>query len=381
MTKNILQVIPQLNAGGAEQTTLEITEALVREGSRAFVVSQGGRLEHKISQLGGIFKRRPVHSKNPFILLTNALYLKHFIRTNTIHLIHARSRAPAWSARLAAHWANIPFVTTYHGVYQASSSLKKAYNAVMTRGDQIIANSEFIRQHILKTYSVQDEKIVVIPRGVDPDQFDPDAFSPERIKAMRASWKIDPSSPAHIILLPARLVRWKGQSIALEALAYLRKNHGLRAYLVFLGDEASHQGYKLELEKQAQYLDVKQWVKWPGHGMDMPCAYAACDLVLSPALEPEAFGRVAIEAQAMRKQVIASDHGGTRETVLHGRTGWLTPVGDSQALASLIYRALCLDEASKKDMVCAARERVKKLFSTHVLQTKTLQVYQNLLKL
>lgn len=371
---NVLQVIPELDAGGAERTTLEIAEAVVAAGGRALVASEGGRLEGELDAIGADLVRLPVKSKNPLTIWRNAGRLADLVRREGVDIIHARSRAPAWSALLAARRTGAVFVTTYHGTYNARSELKRRYNAVMARGAVTIANSAFIADHVAREHPGLARRIEIIPRGVDLGPFDPERVEPARANAHREGWQVPVGAP--VILLPARLTRWKGQLLAIEAVSRLAPRDPAPV-LVLAGDAQGRDAYVREIEARAKELGVA--IRLPGHVGDMPGALMAADLVLAPSLEPEAFGRSAAEAQAMGRPVIVADHGGAREVVEHGVTGWRVPPGDAGALAAAIETAFSLSPQARAAMARAARQRVEAHFSKRALQENTLRVYRELL--
>lgn len=360
---NVMQILPDLNAGGVERTTVEMVEALVAAGHGAHVVSNGGRLVADIDALGGTHHTVDIGSKNVLSVPWRVAGLRRLFHDHKIDVVHARSRAPAWPALLAARAEGLPFVTTYHGIYNAKTALKRGYNAVMAKGDIVIANSEFTRAHILKTHGTDSDKIVVIPRGVDMAQFDPTQVDPAKVTAMRKSWGVPPSATA--IVLPGRLTRWKGQLVALDAMLNLPE----RCHLVLVGDAQGRTDYIQEIESGADLWGCADRVHMPGHCVDMPTVYAAADIVICPSTDPEAFGRTAAEAQAMGKPVIASDHGGAIEVVVQGETGWRVPPGDAKALAEAIGHVDALTG------VATARDRIAAQFSKSALQSATLAVY------
>lgn len=372
---NILQVIPELDAGGAERTTLEVAEAVIAKGGKAFVASCGGRHEDELEAMGGHLIRLDMKTKNPWSIWRNSKQLAQIITDKDIDLVHARSRAPAWSAMWAARRVGVAYVTTYHGAYNAKTGMKRWYNSVMARGDIVIANSHFIERHIHHEYPGMVDKIAVIPRGVDLERFRPDQISEAARQHMRESWDVKEDRP--VILLPARLTRWKGQIVAIEALGQLN-DLSPRPVLVLAGDAQGREDYVAELKTIADNLGVE--IRLPGHLRDMPTALAASDLVLTPSIEPEAFGRTAAEAQAMGKPVIAADHGGAVEVVKHEETGWRVPPGDATALAKAIHKSLEQSPEERVKMATSARKHVESSFSTDSLQQKTLLVYEQLLK-
>ena len=371
----VLQVIPQLDAGGAERTTLEIVEALKSEGGRALVASEGGRMEEELKNLGGELFRMPASSKSPLTLHQNRGRLVRIIREEGVDLIHARSRAPAWSALWAARATNTPFVTTYHGAYGGKSAPKKLYNSVMARGDIVIANSKFIADHVKATYNVPDDRLVTIERGVDLRQFDPALLDQARLAETRAQYAGDAKT---LITFPARLTSWKGQLDVIEALKYVPEAllSGLRVALI--GDSQGRSDYLQSLHDLASALHLDEIIRIYGHCSDMPMLYAASDLVLAPSRRPEAFGRVAVEAQAMGVPVIASDHGGQRETVRNGETGWLVTPGEPEEIGAAIADFLSRSMDARKRMSDAAADWARGHFSTARLQRLTLNVYERL---
>ena len=273
----------------------------------------------------------------------------------------------------------MPVVTTYHGVYNAGSPLKRWYNGVMTRGDLIIANSEFTRAHVIAEHGVDPGKVIAIPRGVDLRQFRPEAVSPERVAAMRAAWSVGPDEVRPVLLLAGRLTRWKGQTLAIKALAGAREQ-GREAVLVLAGDDQGRSDYTAELKRLAEARGLGEAVRFPGHVTDMPAAYLACDLALAPSLDPEAFGRTAVEPQAMGRPVLAANHGAATETVLDGQTGWLVAPGDVGAWGSAFAEALDAGPALWAEMGTSGRIRATALYSLERMTTSTLEVYARLLE-
>lgn len=370
----LLQVIPELETGGAEQTTIDIAAAVVAAGGRALVATRGGRMIERLATVGGEFVRLPVQSKNPFVLASNARALEALVRTEGVNLIHARSRAPAFSALAAARRAGVPFVATYHGVYNARSPWKRWYNAVMTRGDLVIANSEYTRAHVLREHRVDPTRVVAIPRGVDLRRFDPDRVSPERVAALRTAWGLAPDERRPVFLLAGRLTRWKGQSLAMDAL----RRSGLDARLILVGDAQGRSDYLDELERKLDRPDGKTGLV--GHCADMPAAYLAADIALAPSLEAEAFGRTAVEPQVMGRPVLAADHGATAETVEDGVTGRRIPPGDAAAWAAALVEAAAWTPERRAAMGAAGRERARRLFSVERMTAATLAAYDRVLR-
>lgn len=361
----ILQVLPALESGGVERGTLEMAEAIEAAGFRSVVASAGGRL---LPELAGTHATLKLTTKSPFGLWRNASTLTALARADGVALIHARSRAPAWSALLAAKRLGLPFVTTYHGTYSDGLPGKRFYNSVMARGDRVIAISRFIAAHIQATHGLDPARLRVIPRGVDPRRFDPFLVAPDRVAAQRAGWDVPPG--ARLLLLPARLTRWKGGEVVVDALAHLPEE----VVAILAGDGRA--GYREALLARAARLGVAARLRLPGHITDIPAALLAADIVLHASTQPEAFGRSVIEAQAMARPVIAADLGGPRETVRPGVTGWLVPPGDAVALARAIRDVLAMPAPALAALGSAARREVPTMAA---MQQATLAVYRELL--
>lgn len=334
---------------------------------------------NELDDAGGEWLRFPAHTKAPHALLANAFRLRNIIRERNIVLIHARSRAPAWSAYLAARMARVPFVTTYHGIYNARSGLKRFYNSVMARGDAVIANSEWTAAHIVKEYQFRPKHLVVIPRGVDFARFDPASVPPERVDVVRARWGAAPGDT--VVLLPGRLTRWKGQTVLIDALARLKRANNLGTMrAVFAGDAQGRSAYETELVQLIAANNLSDVVAIAGHVNDMSTAYLAADIVVSASTDPEAFGRVAAEAGAMERPVIATDHGGAREIILPGRSGLLIPPGNSAALADALSRLASDGASARLAMGKAARAHISAHYTVETMCADTLALYREMLK-
>jgi len=380
----VLQVVPELDAGGAERTTVEIARAIVEAGGRAIVASRGGRLEGELKAAGGELVRMPAHSKNPLVMWSNRGRLIDVVRSEGVDIVHARSRAPAWSALAAARATGARYVATYHGVYAAKTPWKRAYNGVMARGDVVIANSDYTRDHVRLEHGTDPARIVAIPRGADLARFDPERVSPDRVAAVRASWGLSPGDRPFLVLLPGRLTAWKGQSVLVEAARILVERGAASGVgddlsIILAGDAQGRTDYETDLRTRIAEAGLDGMAKTPGHCDDMPAAYAAADVVVSASTRPEAFGRVAVEAQAMGRPVIASDHGGSRETVEAGVAGFLTPPGDALALADAIETLAKAGPGARAAMGAAGRARVEARYSTAAMCAATLDVYRDLL--
>ncbi len=382
----ILQVIPALETGGAERTVIEVAEAVAAAGGEALVASEGGRLESELASAGGALIRLPLSAKNPLTILANARKLQAIIAERGVSLVHARSRAPAWSALIAARRAKVRFVTTYHGIYNQKGRLKSWYNGVMARGDLVIANSHYTAGIVKARHRTPDERLRVIPRGVDLAQFSLDAVAAERVAGLRRQWGV--ADAARLVVLAARLTRWKGQATVIDAAAQVLADPGF-ADVVFIlaGDDQGRSGYREELAERIARHGLADRVRIPGHCADMPAAFAAADLALVPSIEPEAFGRISIEAQAMGCPVIVSNIGALPETLIAasngvadtGATGWTFPAGNADALAARISAALRRGAGEEAVMAEAARKHVAASFSKQALQHRTLEVYDDLL--
>ena len=287
----LLQVTPELETGGAEQTTVDVARAVVKRGGRALVASRGGRMAQRLAAGGGELVEMPVHSKSPLRLLDNAIRLIGVIRAEGVDLIHARSRAPAFSALWAAKVTGIPFVATYHGVYNARGRLKRWYNAVMTRGEVIIANSEYTRRHVIEEHDVLAEKVVAIPRGVALARFDPAEVSAARVEALRKAWGVDAADPRLKVLLAGRLTRWKGQGLLIAAAAKLKAAGEKRFLILLAGDDQGRNAYRAELEAAISKAGLEDNVRLVGHCEDMPAARTGRPITCgSTAVRPNASG-------------------------------------------------------------------------------------------
>lgn len=377
----VLQVIPELETGGAEQTALDIAEAVVVAGGRALVASQGGRMEARLADVGGELVRMPAASKNPLVMAANATRLIALVRQERVSIVHARSRAPAFSALRAARATGIPFVATYHGVYTARSALKRRWNSIMAQGDLVIANSAYTREHVIAEHGVDPDRVIAIPRGIDLRRFDPDAVSHDRVRALCEAWGVADDAPRPKLLLAGRLTRWKGQALMVDAVSRLLEQGGASDLLVLMaGDDQGRHAYRAELDGQIERAGLSENMRLVGHADDMPAAYTLADLAAAPSLEPEAFGRTAVEPQAMARPVLAADHGAVRETVVDGETGWRVTPGDPDAWAAALARALVAGPDRWAAMGRAGHERARALYSVEAMQAATLEVYRRVLR-
>lgn len=369
----ILQILPSLQSGGVERSALEITQAITRAGGVALVASAGGRMVPAILRAGGTHIAMKLKAKAPWAIWGNAARLTRLLRARDVAIVHARSRAPAWSAWLACRRTGTPFVTTWHGLYRENLPFKYFYNAVMARGVRVIANSRYTASIVTQRYGVGPDRLRIIPRGVDPAIFDPDRVKHERLARLAASWRLPDGAPT--IMLPARLSPRKGPEVLIRALARMRHQD---AVVVLVGD-AKNGLYRKRLLRLAHRLGVSSRLRLPGHCADMPAALMLSDVVVSASVEPEAFGRTIIEAQAMARLSVATDHGGAVETIIEGQTGWRVPPGDAEALADLLDRLLDMPPAERAAAGARARAHVCAHYTVHAMQEATLAVYSELL--
>lgn len=371
----VLQVLPALGRGGAERGAVDVAIAIAEAGGRSVVASEGGLLERELARSDVEHVTLPLASKNPFVMRRNVAYLKQAIEHFGIGVVHARSRAPAWSAYAAAREAGVQFVTTFHGTYNLGGTIKRNYNAIMTRGDRVIAISQFIAEHIRSHYPMNPARLRIIPRGIDLRHFDPASVSAERVVGLAGAWRIPEDRP--LIMLPGRLTRWKGQAVLIEALARLKD---IDFVCAIVGSAAGNWSYRSELKRQIDQLGLASRVFIRDHCDDMPAAFILADVVVSASTDPEAFGRVVAESQAMGCPVVASDHGGAPEQLIVGRTGWLFRNGDPDALAAALRGALALNAEQRQRLAAEAMRNVRDRFAKEVMCERTLAVYGELVE-
>src|SRR3954453_4446061 len=369
----VLQVIPSLVSGGAERGTVEMAAALVEAGWTSYVASSGGPMEHQLARIGAQHIKLPLASKNPIVIRRNARALKNFIRRHRIDIVHARSRAPSLSALWAARATRRRFVTTFHNAYDTDLPLKRWYNSVMARGERVIPISQFVGEHAAATYGIGPDRLRIIPRGVDLASFDPHRVRGDRVAALARQWRVP--DDVKIVMLPGRLTRWKGGLDLIEAIARLAR----RDLCVLLVGAEQRAGFRRELEAAIERLGLVGLFRIVDHCNDMPAAYMLSDVVVSASNEPEGFGRVIIEAQAMGRPVVATDHGGARETILPGITGWLAAPGDPQALAQAVGEALTLDNEARSAFARRAMSHIASGFTSELMCARTIAVYEELL--
>ena len=380
-TLKVLQVIPKLGYGGAETGCYDVAHYLPENNSKSFIVTSGGELVKFIDKEKVKLIKLPVHSKNPLLIILNSIILVGIILFYNISIVHARSRAPAWSCLLATKITRRKFVTTFHGTYNFSGKIKKFYNSVMVRSDLIIAGSNFIFSHIKKNYSEIlniNKKFLVIFRGINTDYFDSSTKLEKDEKKLLKDWEV--SKEKKIILMPGRLSNWKGQELFIEAINLVKIELGYEAFhVIVLGSDQGRNLYKKKLIRLVEQYRLNKQIKFIDHCKDMALAYKISDIVVSASIEPEAFGRIAVEAQSMEKLIIASDIGGSNETIVDEKTGFLFKSGDANALSKKIIQAITMDETSIKLMGKEGRKNVIKKFNVEKMCFSTYSEYKRLL--
>jgi glycosyltransferase involved in cell wall biosynthesis len=368
----VLQIVPRLVTGGAERGTVDLAGALIDAGWTSYVASGGGPLERDIIRLGATHLTLPLASKNPLLIRRNARTLAQSIRRLGIDIVHARSRAPAWSAWSAARATGRHLVTTFHNAYDASNPLKRRYNSVMARGERVIAISQFVADHAAQVYGIGPDRLRMIPRGVDLEVFDPSRVGAARMVSLSRRWRLPDGAP--VVMLPARLTRWKGGLDFIAAIAAL----GRRDVCCLLVGPEQRRGFRRELEAAIERTGLAGLFRIVGECRDMPAAYMLADVVVSASNEPEGFGRIIIEAQAMGRPVVATDHGGSRETIEPGITGWLAPPHDPAGLSMAIGEALSLKPSERRRLAQRAMVHARR-FTREAMCARTIQVYEELL--
>ena len=377
----VLQVIPKLGYGGAETGCYDIAHYLPENDCGSYIVTSGGELLKFIDKKKVKIIKLPVQSKNPFIIFINFLALVGIILINNISIVHARSRTPAWSCLFAAKITGRKFVTTFHGTYNFNNKIKKFYNSVMVRSDLIIAGSNFIFSHIKENYAKYlntKKKLLVIFRGINVDYFDPTTKLESDEKKLLKKWEIEKDKK--IILLPGRLTGWKGQEVFIEAVNLVNIELGYEAfYAVILGSDQGRDLYKKKLIRLTEQYRLINQVKFIDHCKDMALAYKVSDIVVSASIEPEAFGRVAVEAQSMEKPIIASNIGGSNETIVDEKTGFLFETNNAKSLSQKILKTLSMDEASLKSIGIEGRKNIIQKFNVEKMCFSTYSEYKRIL--
>lgn len=371
----IMQIIPSLGAGGAEQGCIDVAAAIVKSGAQAIVVSNGGYRVSELARIGAVHIDMPVHSKNPLVMWKNIGKLRKIINRYDIGIVHARSRAPAWSAWRACKGTNARFMTTCHAPYNISGEAKRLYNGSIAHGEIVIAISGYVADYLKKNYTITPNNIRTIHRGIPLERFHPTTVTAERMINLTREWRIPDG--ANIVMLPGRLTRWKGHHILIDAIKKLNRDD---IFCVIIGSDQGRSGYKQELEAAIEEKGLGQQTRIVDQCHDMPAAYMLSTVAVSASTDPEGFGRIPVEAQAMGRPIIATNHGGACETVIDGQTGWLVPPADPDALAHAINEALSLDPTQRAILATRSMAHVAAHFTKDIMIEKTLKIYAELLQ-
>ncbi len=371
----VLQIIPELGPGGAEQGCIDVAAETVRAGGRALVVSNGGErvpeiLRHKAEHI-----QMPVHSKNPLTMYMNIGRIRRLINQYQVDIVHVRSRAPAWSAYFACKGTPALFMTTCHAPYNIAGNLKRYYNSIMMKGERVIAISHHVAKYIQSNYPIDPERLRLVHRGIALEKFHPSMVSAERMITIANEWRIPDGAP--VIMLPGRITRWKGHHILLQALHMLKRSD---VFCVLVGSDQGRKEYRAELEQSIREKGLDGRVRIVNHCKDMPAAYMLSTVVVSASTDPEGFGRIPIEAQAMGRPVIGTDHGGAQETIIRGQTGWLVPPSDPKTLAIALKEALELTAEQRSTLAMRAMRNVADHFTREQMVGQTLDIYTELLE-
>ena len=376
----VLQVIPRLGYGGAETGCYDLAHYLHEQDCKSYIVTSGGELIKYIDKKKVKLIKLPVQSKNPLLILINSIALTLLILFLNISIVHARSRAPAWSCYLATKITRRKFVTTFHGTYNFKNSIKKFYNSIMVKSDVLIAGSNFIFSHISENYQKflnPKKKFLVIFRGINTEYFDSDTIKKKDIDKLKATWKIEDNKK--IILLPGRLTAWKGQEMFIEAInLFKQSNPELDFVAVILGDDQGRTVFRKKLERLVEQFNLTQNIKFVDNCNVMPVAYYISDVIVSSSIEPEAFGRVSVEAQAMKKPIIASNIGGSKETVIDNKTGLLFESGNPKSLCDKLNEIIKLDTLTLDLMGREGRKNVINRFNIEKMCLNTYSEYKKL---
>lgn len=373
-----MQIIPALGAGGAEQGCIDVAAELARAGAVSIIVSNSGNRIPEILRAGSQHINMAVDSKNPYIIWRNSRHLRKIIIKQKIDIVHVRSRAPAWSGWLACKNTRARFMTTCHAPYNFKDGfwgrMKKRYNSVIARGDRVIAISHFVGDYLRQNYDTDPRNIRVIHRGIALEKFHPTAVSAERMIKLSRAWRLPDGM--NVVMMPGRLTRWKGHHVLIDAMAHLNRPDTV---CVLIGSDQGRKEYRDELEKAVKTRGLEGQIRIVDHCNDMPAAYMMANVVVSASIDPEGFGRIAAEAQAMGRPVVATDHGGSRETIVRGETGWLVPPGDAVALAKAIDDALNLEPSHRAVLATHAMMHIAENFTRERMTAQTLAVYAELL--
>jgi glycosyltransferase involved in cell wall biosynthesis len=372
----IMQIIPELGIGGAEQGCIDIASEIVKSGARSIVVSNGGSRVPDLLRIKSDHIDLPVHSKNPLTIWRNIQRLKKLITQHDVDIVHVRSRAPAWSAYWACKAMRTPFVTTVHAAYKGNQNrVKRWYNSVMTRGTRVIAISNFIGDYVREFFDVDPRNLITIPRSVDLEKFQPELVTAERAMNLAKQWRAPDGVP--LILMPGRVSRIKGHQVLIDALEKLGRRD---IFCIMVGPNQGRNEFQEELEASIEEKNLSGIVRIVDNCTDMPAAYYLSSIVVAPSIIPEGFGRTPIEAQAMGRPVIASDYGGFKETVIHKQTGWLFPVGDADSLAESLRQALAMNDEQRADLATRSIAHVSDNFTKDKMCNATMEVYADILR-
>lgn len=371
----ILQIIPELGAGGAEQGCIDVAAAINNAGAHAIIISNGGYRVPELARIGADHIDLPVHSKNPITMWKNIKRIRKIINERNVDIVHARSRAPAWSAWRACKGTNARFMTTCHAPYNISGEAKRLYNGSIAHGEIIIAISDYVANYLRQNYNVAEERIRTIHRGIPLERFHPTTVTAERMINLAKEWRIPDG--ANIIMLPGRLTRWKGHHVLINAMEKLNRKD---VFCVIIGSDQGRTEYKKELETAIEEKGLGAQIRIVDQCMDMPAAYMLATIVVSASTDPEGFGRIPVEAQAMGRPIIATDHGGAQETIIRGETGWLVPPANPDALSQAITEALSLSPSQRAMLATKSMSHVAQNFTKDIMVEKTLNIYAELLQ-
>lgn len=371
----IMQILPALNSGGVEQGVIDLNAAIIQAGGHSIVVSSGGVRVSEITKAGGTHITLPVASKNPLTIAANITRLRKIIRDYNVDIVHACSRAPAWSAGRAVQGTAAKYVTSCHAAHKITGALKRLYNSSIVKGERVIAVSHFLADYLEKNYKIDSERLRVIHRGVAIERFHPNSVTPDRLIKIAQQWRVPDG--ASVIMLPGRISRIKGHMFLIDAMQQLQQKD---IFCLFVGSDIGNESYRKELEEYITSKGLGGSVRIVSNCEDMPAAYMIATVVVSPSLVPEGFGRIPIEAQAMGRPVIATDHGGTRETILRDETGWLVTPGDVQQLADALNEAISLDTRQRALLATRAMSHIAAHFTNEQMCAATLDVYAELLE-
>jgi glycosyltransferase involved in cell wall biosynthesis len=370
----VLQVVPALDCGGVERGTVDIAKALSDKGQKSYIISKGGKLSSKFNDLDVSLIYRDVSTKNPIKMWKNISFIENLIKDNNINIVHARSRAPAWSAYFASKRTGTKFLTTFHGIYNMKSAAKKFYNSIMAKGDIVIAVSNFVKKHIIENYDIDEDRIRVIHRGVDLEYFDPSKIEADHLEKISEKYHMPKDVP--IIVMPSRMTSWKGQEYLVKALTKIRDKD---FYCVLVGDLSKHTNYAKKICDLIRENKMQSKIQIFGSESDIRALYARSDIVVSASIEPEAFGRTIVEAQAMKKLVLATNIGGAAETIIDNENGFHTIPQDENDMANKLSYLLSIIGSKEVDKIAtSARSSVSEKFSLQKMQEDTLKVYEEL---